>query len=71
MIGMQSHAWLTQDKLILDITGDQFPGRPEVFVGEKDEFYAGYMQRIQTSHNFESSLTSILLDDYKIISMYL
>ncbi|RMM79824.1 hypothetical protein ALQ71_00046 [Pseudomonas coronafaciens pv. striafaciens] len=34
-----SHAWLELDGLIIDITGDQFPDRPQVYVGEPDDWY--------------------------------
>lgn len=34
-----SHAWLELDGLIIDITGDQFPGRAPVYVGKPDAWY--------------------------------
>jgi hypothetical protein len=34
-----SHAWLELDGLIIDITGDQFPGREPVYVGRPDAWY--------------------------------
>jgi hypothetical protein len=33
------HAWLECDGVVIDITGDQFEGRPAVFVGAKDGWY--------------------------------
>ena len=33
------HAWLEFDGVVIDITGDQFAGRPAVFVGVKDEWF--------------------------------
>lgn len=35
-----SHAWLEVYGLVVDITADQFEGRPPVFVGVKDAWYA-------------------------------
>ena len=35
-----SHAWLELDGVVIDITGDQFDGRPPVFIAAKDEWYA-------------------------------
>lgn len=37
-----SHAWLELDGVVIDITGDQFDGRPPVFIAVKDEWYAGW-----------------------------
>ncbi|MFG0337706.1 hypothetical protein ACF8FF_07210 [Pseudomonas sp. zjy_13] len=34
-----SHAWLEVDDLVVDLTADQFEGRPPVFVGLKDDWY--------------------------------
>lgn len=34
-----SHAWLEVDGLIVDITGDQFPGRPGIYVDRPDAWY--------------------------------
>lgn len=33
------HAWLECEGIVIDITGDQFEGRPPVFVGAKDDWY--------------------------------
>ena len=33
------HAWLECEGVVIDITGDQFEGRPAVFVGDKDDWY--------------------------------
>ncbi|MDF4205196.1 hypothetical protein P2W50_01130 [Pseudomonas protegens] len=33
------HAWLECEGVVIDITGDQFEGRPAVFVGAKDDWY--------------------------------
>lgn len=37
--GIASHAWLEVSGLIVDITGDQFPGRPPIYVDEPDAWY--------------------------------
>lgn len=34
-----SHAWLEVDGLIVDITGDQFPARPRIYVDKPDAWY--------------------------------
>lgn len=34
-----SHAWLEVSGLIVDITGDQFPGRPSIYVDKQDTWY--------------------------------
>lgn len=33
------HAWLECEGFVIDITSDQFKGRPAVFVGVKDDWY--------------------------------
>ena len=33
------HAWLECEGVVIDITSDQFEGRPAVFVGAKDDWY--------------------------------
>jgi hypothetical protein len=38
--GGGSHAWLEVYGLVVDITADQFEGRPPVYVGVKDAWYA-------------------------------
>lgn len=35
-----SHAWVVVDGVVIDITGDQFEGRPSVFVGQADDWFA-------------------------------
>lgn len=37
-----SHAWLELNGFVIDITGDQFDGRPSVFIAPKDEWYASW-----------------------------
>lgn len=37
-----SHAWLELDGLVIDITSDQFDGRPQVFIGARDDWYASW-----------------------------
>lgn len=34
-----THAWAQQKEVIVDVTGGQFPGRPDVFVGLEDSFF--------------------------------
>lgn len=36
------HTWLQQGSLIVDITGDQFPDRPRIFVGRADPWFAEF-----------------------------
>lgn len=33
------HAWLECESIVIDITGDQFEGRPAVYVGAQDDWY--------------------------------
>jgi hypothetical protein len=42
-----SHAWLEVGGLIVDITGDQFPGRPSIYVDEPDAWYSEWEQDIK------------------------
>lgn len=35
----QTHAWLRYQDIVIDVTGDQFPGRPRVFVGPPDDWF--------------------------------
>ncbi|WP_010223482.1 hypothetical protein [Pseudomonas donghuensis] len=37
-----SHAWLELDDVVIDITSDQFDGRPPVFIAVKDDWYASW-----------------------------
>ena len=39
-----SHAWLEVGGLIVDITCDQFPGRPGIYVDEPDAWYNEWEQ---------------------------
>lgn len=38
----KSHAWLEISGLAIDVTGDQFEGRPPVFFGERDAWFASW-----------------------------
>ncbi|MEU1500533.1 hypothetical protein [Streptomyces sp. NPDC005732] len=37
--GLRTHAWAALDGVALDITGSQFPGRPEIWLGEPDDWF--------------------------------
>lgn len=39
----RTHAWATLDGVVLDITGSQFPGRPEIWLGEPDDWFAEWI----------------------------
>ncbi|MNE82602.1 hypothetical protein D3C80_1793370 [compost metagenome] len=39
-----SHAWLEHDGIVIDITGDQFDGRPSVFLSAKDNWYLTWFE---------------------------
>lgn len=38
-LGRGTHAWLELDDIVIDITGDQFDGRPPVFFAPRDAWY--------------------------------
>lgn len=38
----KSHAWLEIGGLVIDITGDQFEGRPPVFFGKRDAWFSSW-----------------------------
>jgi len=40
-----SHAWLEVDGLVVDLTADQFAGRPPVFVDLKDDWYFDWIEQ--------------------------
>ncbi|MDQ7967095.1 hypothetical protein RDI61_24100 [Pseudomonas plecoglossicida] len=42
-----SHAWLEISGLVVDITGDQFPGRPSIYVDKPDAWYAKWEEDIR------------------------
>lgn len=42
-----SHAWLEVSGLIVDITGDQFPGRPPIYVDKPDIWYSEWEEDIR------------------------
>lgn len=42
-----SHAWLEVDGLIVDITGDQFPDRPSIYVDTPDAWYGEWEEDIK------------------------
>ena len=55
-----SHAWLEFESVVIDITGDQFEGRPTVFVGPKDAWYNSLgessrhiAKRLTNGHHYE------------------
>lgn len=67
-----NHAWLiTDDQIIIDITGDQFYGAwKSVYVGQEVGNYKK-LSRIITHDNFDIRKQSRLWDDYNIILKYL
>ena len=49
-----SHAWLELDGIVIDITGDQFDGRPPVYVAAKDAWYTSWEEdsrRVAAHHS--------------------
>ena len=69
---MTNHAWLiTDNRIIIDITGDQFYGAWEpVYVGTEVGNYEK-LSRIITQDNFDIRKQSRLWNDYNIILKYL
>ena len=56
------HAWLEFEDVVIDITSDQFAGRPAVFVGAKDDWYRSLGEssrriaiRLKSNHYGEES----------------
>ncbi|HFQ2193333.1 hypothetical protein [Pseudomonas aeruginosa] len=39
------HGWIEIDGIVIDITGDQFEGRPSVFTAAKDSWYDSWAER--------------------------
>lgn len=67
-----NHAWLmTDDKIIIDITGDQFgeTWKP-VYVGKETGNYKK-LSRIITQDNYDIQVDSRMWDDYNAILKYL
>ncbi|MGW5590238.1 hypothetical protein [Streptomyces sp. NPDC003857] len=38
--GYRTHAWAALEGIVLDITGSQFPGRPDIWLDEPDGWFA-------------------------------
>lgn len=55
--GEASHAWLEGEGLVIDITGDQFPGRPAVFIGPKDAWYRSWEEELRHLAVHEATFT--------------
>lgn len=51
-----THAWLELSGVVVDITGDQFEGRPPVFCAEKDAWYRSWEEssRELAAHHVEA-----------------
>ena len=49
----QSHAWLRYEDIVIDVTGDQFPGRPPIFVGPPDDWFDLWIVEEQLVHPAE------------------
>lgn len=45
MLEGASHAWLEVDGLVVDITADQFPGRPRIYVDKPDAWYLSWQEQ--------------------------
>ncbi len=55
----KSHMWLVVDSLIVDLTADQFPdGRPAVYVGPEDSWYASWEVDIRGKASHGGTATS-------------
>lgn len=50
-----SHALLEVDDLTVDITGDQFSGRPDMYVDKPDAWYGEWKQDIKHLASHDSS----------------
>lgn len=45
--GDETHAWLQNEELIVDITADQFGDSPAVFVGRTSIWHSGFAGRVE------------------------
>lgn len=53
-----SHAWVELDGIVIDITSDQFQGRPRVYVGEADAWYKKW--KVDAKHLAEHCPTAMV-----------
>lgn len=64
-----SHIWLVVDSLIVDLTGDQFPGRPAVYVGPPDDWYQSW--EINLRGKAQHWPTSTSSDEQAVLTRFL
>ena len=58
-LGERSHAWLELDRLIIDITPDQFEGSPgEVYVSKDRSFHSQFEEQFRRPHYLDDSIRS-------------
>lgn len=78
----QSHAWLSFDNLIIDITGDQFKNNPtflnynqSIYVGRGNEFYDLFLEQDRMIYSaiglYKTQRSNELVDIYNRIKTYL
>ncbi|WP_250548180.1 hypothetical protein [Pseudomonas hormoni] len=72
----KSHIWLLISSLVVDLTGDQFPDRPAVYVGPVDNWYQSWEVDLRgkaqhchtpTSHE-EHAVLARFLDEFGLPS---
>jgi len=61
-----SHAWLEIDGLVVDITADQFTGRPRIYVDRPDAWYLSWVEQsrhkaVQLTYGDESQFMEKVL----------
>lgn len=49
-----SHAWLDLSGVLIDITADQFPNMPSVYVGPRNSFYLGFEIEFTNPRHFNA-----------------
>jgi hypothetical protein len=64
-----SHIWLVADSLIVDLTGDQFPGRPAVYVRPPNDWYQSW--EINLRGKAQHCQTPTSSDEQAVLSRFL
>ncbi|MFF0018721.1 hypothetical protein [Streptomyces sp. NPDC005374] len=69
--GYRTHAWAARGGIVLDITGSQFPDRPDIWLDEPDDWFARWEAAASRPACWSKDTSTEEGEGYLLVSQYL
>ncbi|MFG3085599.1 hypothetical protein [Streptomyces parvulus] len=69
--GYRTHAWAAREGIVLDVTGSQFPGRPDIWLDEPDDWFARWKAAAPKNAYWSTDSGTEEGQGYLLVSQYL